>query len=572
MNWNRNKIPDQKSIEKLSTALKTNNTAEETHIKEKIATLLLNKGFNDFEAVKNFFRPNISQLHDPFKMKNMSEAIVRLELAISKGEKIMVYGDYDVDGVTSVALMSDYLSRFTIPITYIPDRYKEGYGISLKGIDTAVKKGVSLIVALDCGITAVKQIAYAKEKKIDFIICDHHEPSAQIPDAVAVLNAKQKDCNYPYKMLCGCGVGFKLLQAHHQEKGGDFESITHYLQWVAIAIAADIVPMTGENRVFCFEGLKIINKNPNLGVQILKQAYQITDWKPSDLVFKIAPLLNAAGRMGDAMESVKFLRSDEQKTATKIFNTLQGHNKDRKETEQTITKEALSAVIADKKNTASTVVFKKGWHKGVLGIVASRLIETHYRPTIVLTESDGLLTGSVRSVEEFDVYEALKKCKRYLEKFGGHRAAAGLTLALENYEKFKEKFEAVVQENITDTQKEPNIKIDLAIDLKHLRGQFWRILKQFAPFGPENMRPVFYTKNLTHKGTLTCMLSGKAHIRMTVSPIENPNVKFTAVGFGLSTKAIISAEEPFEMVYSLSENEWQGVTTLQLDIKDLRVM
>ncbi len=562
MRWTLKPKPNQDTVRDLSKALQ---------VELSIASLLVQRGIESYEQAKYFFRPSLDDLHDPFLMKDMDKAVSRIETAIANGENIMVYGDYDVDGTTAVSLMSSYLlSTYSNVATYIPDRYDEGYGISYKGIDYAADNDVTLIIALDCGIKAIDKIAHAKEKNVDFIICDHHRPGPKIPDAIAVLDPKQDDCNYPFDELCGCGVGFKLIQALASKKGKTIEDLTEYLDLVATAIGADIVPIIGENRILAYHGLHIINTKPRAGFksiinQIKKDTLTITD-----VVFTIAPRINAAGRMKHGQYAVDLLTQTNLTTATKYAEEIEAFNTDRKDADKRITKEALAYIEEHKEQKRfTTVVYNETWHKGVIGIVASRLIENYYRPTLVFTKSGDRLAASARSVKGFDVYNALEACSEHIEQFGGHKYAAGLTLKEENYEPFKRKFEEVVKASIDKSLLTPEITIDTQIDLDDITPKFYRILSQFAPFGPGNMTPVFMSDNLKDTGYGKCVGEDESHLRITVT--QNGNPKLVCIGFGLGEKLnLIENKKEFKAAYSIDENHWQGNVSLQLKLKDIK--
>ncbi|HIC32535.1 MAG TPA: single-stranded-DNA-specific exonuclease RecJ [Flavobacteriaceae bacterium] len=569
MRWTLKPKPTPEIIKQLQQSL---------NVDEAIATLLAQRGIETFEDAKHFFRPSLEHLHDPYLMKDMDKAVTRILQAIEEGENILVYGDYDVDGTTSVALMSSYLKTKTANVaTYIPDRYDEGYGVSYKGIDFADDNDFSLIVALDCGIKAIDKIEYAKEKSIDFIICDHHRPGNQVPNAVAVLDPKQDDCNYPYKELCGCGVGFKLIQALAEKFSETLNDLIPYLDLVATAIGADIVPITGENRVLAYFGLQVINAQPRAGFksiinQIKKDSLTITD-----VVFIIAPRINAAGRMKHGQYAVDLLTENDLQTAIQYAEEIEAFNTDRREADQSITQEALELIKADKEeNRLTTVVYQDHWHKGVIGIVASRLIETYYRPTLVFTKSGDKLAASARSVSGFDVYNALQGCVEHIEQFGGHKYAAGLTLKEENYEAFKQAFEDEVSKTIDKNLLTPEIKVDMQIDLAEIDDKFWRIIKQFAPFGPGNMTPIFMTDNLKDTGFGKCVGEDDKHLRFTATQSNSvtersQSPKFVCIGFNLGEKLhLIKDKQPFSAVYSVDENHWQGNVSLQLKIRDLK--
>ena len=561
--WLLKPKPEQSKIETLAEAL---------HVDFTISSLLIQRGIETYEAAKTFFRPQLSDLHDPFLMKDMKKAVIRIEHAIANNENILVYGDYDVDGTTSVALMSSYLKSIYPHIaTYIPDRYDEGYGVSYKGIDFAHDNDFSLIIALDCGIKAIDKVAYAKEKHIDFIICDHHKPGPKVPEAIAILNPKQSDCNYPYEELCGCGVGFKLVQGLASKRGETIENLIPYLDLVATAIGADIVPITGENRILAYYGLQVINNNPRVGFkaiinQIKKQTLTITD-----VVFIIGPRINAAGRMKHGQYAVNLLTETHIEAAETIAKEIETFNTDRRDTDKQITQEALKQIEAhNEQHRFTNVVYHENWHKGVIGIVASRLIETYYKPTLVFTKSGDKLAASARSVSGFDVYNALEACSEYIEQFGGHKYAAGLTLKEENYEAFKAKFEEVVSNTIEAHQLSPEINIDGQIELHTINDKLMRVLKQFAPFGPGNRTPVFMTENLKDTGYGKCVGDDKSHLRITVT--QNGTPKLVCIGFGLGKKIeLVANKKPFKAVYSIDENEWQGKVSLQLKLKDIKV-
>ena len=562
MRWTLKPKPDSLVVSKL---------AEELGVETPVATLLAQRGIMTFEAAKKFFRPSLEELHDPYLMKDMDVAVNRIQQAIASEENIMVYGDYDVDGTTSVALMSSYLKTLTPNIaTYIPDRYAEGYGISYQGIDFAADNEISLIIALDCGIKAIDKVAYAAEKGIDFIICDHHRPGETIPEAVAVLDPKREDCEYPYKELCGCGVGFKLIQAINTKRGGTSEVLLPYLDLVATAIGADIVPITGENRILAYHGLNVINVAPRMGFKAILAQVKKDKLTITDVVFIIAPRINAAGRMKHGLHAVNLLTEEDESTAMEFAGEIENFNAERKTTDKAITVEALEQIEElQEQERYSTVVYHEGWHKGVIGIVASRLTETYYRPTLVFTKSGEKLAASARSVKGFDVYNALEACKEHIEQFGGHKYAAGLTLEASEYENFKAKFESVVSETIDRRLLTPEIAVDAEIDLDEITPKFFRILKQFAPFGPGNMSPVFMTQNLTDTGYGKCVGADEAHLKCKVVQ-QGKSGMFDMIGFGLGEKfETISGKKTFKAVYSLDENEWNGNVSIQLKLKDI---
>ncbi len=562
MRWTLKPKPNSDSVTRLASQL---------GIGIPVASLLVQRGIETFEEAKKFFRPSLEDLHDPFLMKDMDLAVARIEKAIEAGENIMVYGDYDVDGTTSVALLSSFLKTFYPQVaTYIPDRYDEGYGVSYKGIDFAADNDISLIIALDCGIKAIDKVAYAKDKNIDFIICDHHRPGSEIPKAVAVLDPKREDCDYPYKELCGCGVGFKLMQAWVEHKNYPKDILLPYLDLVATAIGADIVPITGENRILAYHGLQVINISPRPGFKAILQQVKKEKLTITDVVFIIAPRINAAGRMKHGLHAVNLLIEENQETANLYAAEIEIFNKDRRDADKSITIEAL-AQIEDLKEQErfTTVVYDETWHKGVIGIVASRLTETYYRPTLVFTKSGEKLAASARSVKDFDVYDALEACKEYIEQFGGHKYAAGLTLLESQYEDFKQKFEEVVSGSIDKRLLVPEISIDAEIDLQDITPKFHRILKQFAPFGPGNMAPVFLTQNLQDSGYGKCVGGDDLHLKCKVKQAHS-KIAIDAIGFNLGNKCeLITNSKSFKAVYNLDENEWNGNVTLQLRLKDI---
>ncbi len=562
MRWTLKSQPESKKIKALQKALQVDAIT---------ATLLLERGIETYDEAKKFFRPSLDDLHDPFLMKDMDKAVARIEKAMTNQENILVFGDYDVDGTTSVALMASYLkTNYPLVYTYIPNRYDEGYGISYKGINFALENDFTLIIALDCGIKAVDKVAFAKEKGIDFIICDHHRPGIEVPDAVAVLDPKQDDCPYPYKELCGCGVGFKLIQALASRQGQTVDDLKPYLDLVATAIGADIVPITGENRVLAYFGLQVINANPRPGIKAILEQVNKTELTITDVVFVVAPRINAAGRMKHGNYAVTLLVEEGYENAQQYAAEIDQYNSDRREEDKRITEEALKQIVTNSEETnLTTVVYQENWHKGVIGIVASRLTETYYRPTLVFTRSGDKLAASARSVRDFDIYNVLEACSEHIEQFGGHKYAAGLTLKEENYEAFKQAFEDEVSKTIDRSLLIPEIKIDAKIDLKDITPKFYRILKQFAPFGPENMTPVFMTENLTDTGYGKCVGEDKTHLRMTVKQAESNSI--VGIGFGMGDKYdLISDKKLFKAVYSIDENEWQGNISLQLKLRDIK--
>lgn len=561
MRWTLKTAPNKKKVSQLSNDLSVNPI---------LASLLVQRNIDTFKKAKEFFRPSLEDLHDPFLLKDMDRAVSRIEKAIIDNENILIYGDYDVDGTTSVSLVSSYLKTITNHIaTYIPDRYDEGYGISYQGIDFASDNNFSLIIALDCGIKAIEKVSYAKKKNVDFIICDHHKPGDEIPKAYAVLNPKRVDCTYPYKELCGCGVGFKLVHALASRRGQTIEDIQQYLDLVATAIAADIVPITGENRILTYYGLEVINSNPRNGIKAIIHQINKKKLTITDVVFIIAPRINAAGRIKHGNYAVELLTEMDFEVALDFATSIEKFNLERKELDKKITYEALQQIeSANEKEKFSTVVYSENWHKGVIGIVASRLIESFYRPTLVFTKSGNKLAASARSVKGFDVYEALNECSEYLEQFGGHKYAAGLTLDPKNYSAFKNKFEEVVKASIDKNLLIPEISIDLELELSEITPRFFRILQQMGPFGPQNMKPVFKTSSIRDNGYGKRVGSDKSHLKLSI--IDGADQKtYNAIGFGLGNK-IKSIKGDFDIAYSLDENEWKGNTSIQLILKDLK--
>lgn len=564
--WLINPISSQKKINSLSTEL--------NNLDPTLTNILLQRKIDTFDKAKAFFRPTLKAIHNPFLMKDMDKAVNRLQQAIENEEKILIFGDYDVDGTTSVALVYSYLKNFYSHLAYyIPDRYTEGYGISYQGIDYAAENNFSLIIALDCGIKATDKIAYANKKKIDFIICDHHRPGNEIPNAVAVLDPKRTDCSYPFDELSGCGVGFKLMQAWTQQTNKDEEFLFSYLDLLAISTCADIVPIRDENRIFVHFGLEVLNKLERPGIKAL---VQLSAFKKklsvTDIVFTISPRINAAGRIESGNRAVELLVTEDESEAINFGKGINGLNSDRKDFDSTITFEALEIIennptFASKK---TTVLYNEKWHKGVIGIVASRLIETHYKPTIVLTHSDGKASGSARSVQNFDVYNAIDACSDLLEQYGGHKYAAGLTMKLENLDAFIAKFEKIVSEQIEPEMLIPKINIDAVLTLPQINNKFYGILKQFAPCGPENMQPVFMTEKILTSDKIRIV--GENHLKMEVFDPKAPETKFPCIGFKLGhwidqlTEGIL-----FDIVYTIEENEWNGTISLQLIIKDIRL-
>ncbi len=565
MRWTLKPKPTEVTVKHLAKALNVENF---------VATLLVQRGIDTFEDAKRFFRPSLDDLHDPYLMKDMEKAVERIEKAIENEENILVFGDYDVDGTTAVSLVSSYLKTYYPNVaTYIPDRYDEGYGISFKGIDFADDNGFSLIIALDCGIKSIDHVAYAKAKNIDFIICDHHRPGEFLPDAVAILDPKRDDCTYPYDELCGCGIGFKLIQALGSNRNQTTEDLIPYLDLVSAAIAADIVPMTGENRVLAYFGLQVINSDPRPGIkaiihQIKKKVLDITD-----VVFIIAPRINAAGRIKHGNHAVELLTEFNFEQAQQFASEIEAYNSERKDLDKLITKEALQQIEENnEKERFTSVVFQENWHKGVIGIVASRLIETYYRPTLVFTKSGDKYAASARSVKGFDVYNALEACSEHLEQFGGHMYAAGMTLLPENYEVFKEAFEKEVEKTILPDMLTPEIAVDAEIDFADITPKFIRILKQFEPFGPQNMTPIFLTKNIKDTGYGKPMGKENEHLKLFVKQSTSSETEgIAAIGFNLGNKnELTTHQKHFQAVYCIDENEWNGKVSTQLRLRDIK--
>ena len=549
---------------------------EVLNIERPIANLLAHRGITTYDAARAFFRPSLTHLHDPFLMKDMDKAVDRISKGIAQEESLLVYGDYDVDGTTAVALVYNYFKGYFKNIDYyIPDRYKEGYGISNTGIDYAHENGYKLVIALDCGIKANEKVRYARTKGIDLIICDHHTPGIEIPEAVAVLDAKRPDCPYPYKELSGCGVGFKLVQAFQSAQNKPFEDLVKYLDLVAVSIASDIVPITGENRVLTYFGLDCINHNPSTGMKAIIKIANIGNKEITveDIVFRIGPRINAAGRMESGKTSVDLLISEDIAEAISMSETIDVFNSDRRFIDTNITQEALNMIGADPnlKSMKSTVLFNPEWHKGVIGIVASRLLEHYYRPTIILTRSNGFATGSARSVNGFDLYQAIEECSDLLENFGGHKYAAGLTMELGNVAKFQKRFEEVVTDNILPDQLIPVVEIDTEIQLSEITDKFYRILKQFRPFGPENMAPVFLTENVSDNGEGKVVGMNGEHLKLALIQEEDPFKVFPAIAFQQGDKySAIANGHGFDICYSIEENVFRGEINLQLNVKDVK--
>ena len=583
--WILNQSVDKQQVKEIVKVL---------NIDENLATLLVQRGITNYEEAKSFFRPSLSQLHDPFLMKDMDKAVDRVLQAIQNGEKLLVYGDYDVDGTTAVAVVYTYLKPFFKKKKiefYIPDRYEEGYGISFKGIDYAAENGFKLVIALDCGIKANERIDYANERGVDFIICDHHRAGDVIPNAVAVLDAKRPDCTYPYDELSGCGVGFKLITALSMKGLGSIEEVYDLIDLLAVSIAADIVPITGENRVLAYFGLKQLNKKPRPGIEAILQHANIyrrdedqldgnesvltRELTISDLVFLIGPRINAAGRIAKASDSVRLLIADKKEHAEKLAASINDLNDERREFDNRITEEALDMIAADQelKDAKSTVVFNAKWHRGVIGIVASRLTDYYYRPTIVLTRANGLVTGSARSIRSFDIYDAIDHCSDLLEHFGGHKYAAGLSMKPENLPEFRRRFETYVSEHLIDEDFVPELEVDLKINFSDITAKFMRILNQFAPFGPGNMAPVFWTDHVIDAGG-SRPVGGHRHLKLTVTQPgddEQGVAPFSGIAFQKGDLFDrIHDGEPFSICYHLEYNTWQGKTNLQLNVKDIK--
>jgi len=550
--------------------------ADELSISPILAQLLVQRDILTFEDARRFFRPDLADLHDPFLMADMQNAVDRLTKAMHKNQKIMVYGDYDVDGTTSVSLVYKFLKQFYSNIDfYIPDRYNEGYGISVQGIDYAAANDFKLIIALDCGIKAVEKVKYALTLGVDFIICDHHTPDAVLPPAVAVLDPKRDDCTYPYKHLSGCGVGFKLMQAFAITNNIDFLQLTQLLDLVALSIASDIVPITGENRILAFYGLKQINSNPGVGLKGILDVCGLADKEItiSDIVFKIGPRINASGRMKLASEAVELLVSSDHVFAKEKSDTINEYNNDRKDMDKSITDEAIALIGADKRyqERRSIVVYKPDWHKGVIGIVASRLSEEYYKPSIVLTKSNGLASGSARSVSGFDIYKAIDSCRDLLENFGGHMYAAGLSMKEENVELFTERLEKYVSENILEEQTYPQIEIDAVLEFKDITPKFFRVLKQFAPFGPGNMKPMFVSKKVMDYGTSRLVGKDQEHLKLELVDASSENV-MNGIAFRMyEYNDHLKALNPLDICYTLEENSFNGNTSIQLMIRDIKI-
>lgn len=560
--WIYKQTPPREAVEKLS---------QEININPYLSTILVQRGTNDFESAKAYFRPKLEELHDPFLMKDMQQAVDRLKQAVDTQEKILVYGDYDVDGTTAVALVYSYLRAFHPNCAvYIPDRHKEGYGVSRAGIEWADENGYTLIIALDCGIKAADMVVLAEHKGIDFVICDHHLPDEEIPNAVAVLDPKRKDCNYPYKELSGCALGFKLIQAYARQHR-DEQEVYQFLDLVAVSTASDIVPITGENRILTYYGLKKLNENPLPGLKALREVSQNrSDLDVSGIVFTLGPRINAAGRVAHASAAVELLIAETESEALELAGALNLNNDTRRQFDLDITEEALSMIHNNEvlRSAKSTVLFKNTWHKGVIGIVAARCIEKYYRPTVILTESNDKITGSARSVMGFDLYEAICKCSDLLEKFGGHKYAAGLTMDKKNLAAFQQRFEEVVTAQITSEMLTPSIEIDTTISFDAITPKFINVLKQMAPFGPENQKPVFEAQNVYASNSLSNFKD--RHVKFTASQEGNGSA-FQVVGFDLGEHYDqLAMQTPFRMAFTIEENFYNGYTSIQLRAKDIK--
>ena len=561
MNWVIKENNDNESVKTLSNEL---------NISPILSSMLVNRDVKTFDEAKTFFRPNFEMLHDPFFMKDMSLAVERIQKAIKKNESIMIFGDYDVDGTSSVALLSLYLESLGLIVTkYLPDRKKEGYGISIKAIEHAFNKKQKLIIALDCGIKAHKQVEYAKEKGIEFIICDHHNPDKNLPKALAILNPKRKDCVYPYKELCGCGVGFKLIQGIETKQSKD-NQIINYLDLVALAIAADVVPLTGENRVLAFIGLQIINSNPRPGIHSLLKKNIKKEYTISDLMYYVGPRINAAGRIKHASLALELLTCNEINSAEKLALEIEELNTLRRDIEKDITSQAIEQADNSSEKSNSIVVFNSDWNKGVIGIVASRLVDNYYKPSVVFCESSkGVLTASARSIKGLDLYLVINQCKDYIDQFGGHKYAAGLTIKKENLEGFKKRFEDIVSQTIDKHIFEQELLIESKISLSEITPKFFRILKQFEPFGPGNKSPLFLSENLRIKGKPFELGKGKEHIKFNLT--QDNKTSYSSIGFWFSNKFNnLENKENFSAVYNIDENNWKDISNIQLKLKDLK--
>ncbi len=561
---------DQKEVDYL---------AEVLNINDLLANLLVQRGVKTFDQAKSFFRPSLESLYDPFRMEDMNLAIERIEKAIQSNQRILIYGDYDVDGTTSVAMVYSFLSKFYSNLDYyIPDRYAEGYGVSYKGINYAAHDNVSLIIALDCGIKAVEKIDYANSLNIDFIICDHHTPEKNLPNAVAVLDPKRKDCAYPFKELSGCGVGFKMLQAFSRTNHIDAEYLYTFLDLVAVSIASDIVPIIDENRILTFFGLKQLNNSPRTGLKAIIDVSGLGDKHQQivveDIVFRIGPRINATGRLESGKNAVDLLITSNKKMADNMAKKVNSCNDERKNIDRNITQHAIKMISSEPgfQEKKSTVLYNSSWHKGVVGIVASRMIEIYYRPTIILTASNGLATGSARSVPGFDIYEALNECSDLIENFGGHTYAAGLTIEIENINKFKQRFERIVEQNLTEEQLIPQLNIDSEIEFSNITERFYKILKQFQPFGPQNLAPLFVARDVKDTGEARLVGPNKEHMKLSLVQKNNPGKLFPGIAFQQADHySDIHKGKPFDICFSVEENNFRGNRTLQLNIKDIKI-
>mgnify|MGYP001465866939 FL=1 len=562
MRWKFKSTPTETTVAHLKSCL---------GVDDVIATLLAQRGIDTFEVAKAYFRPHLGQLHDPFLMQDMDKAVARILHAIAQNEAVMVYGDYDVDGTTSVSMLTHFLRSQGIPVTpYIPDRYAEGYGLSKQGIEAAKEANIQCIVALDCGVKAIAQAEHAASLGIDLIICDHHTPSETLPKALAVLDPKRSDCAYPYKELCGCGVGFKLMQGIAQKQGKDVDTLSAYLDFVAVAIAADIVPITDENRALAFLGLQQIQVASRPGLKAILRD-KTTGQNISDVVFGAAPRINAAGRMKHGLYAVELLLSSSEQEAANIAGEIETFNTSRKEVEQEITQEALAQIEANsEEENATSVVFSSDWHKGVIGIVASRLIEKYYRPTLVFTKAgEGVLAASARSVRGFDVYAAIDACSAHIIQFGGHKYAAGVTMKESEYNAFKTAFEQHVKNTLVQEQKDPVLDVDVVLPFSSITPKLLRILKQMEPCGPENRSPVFYSEGVLDNGTAKLVGKDSSHLKARF--VQANSSPIDAIGFGLGAKmALLKSKKPLRIAYALEENHWQGNVSVQLRLKDIQ--
>ena len=557
---------DTAVVKQLSAAL---------NVSESLANLMAQRNISSASEATAFFNPSLDYLHDPFLMKDMNIAVDRISTAVKKNERILVYGDYDVDGTTAVALMYSFLKdQYSNVEYYIPDRYKEGYGVSYQGLDYAYQNNCKVVITLDCGIKAVEKVKYARSKGLDVIICDHHYPGDEIPKALAVLDAKQQSCSYPYKELSGCGVGFKLIQAYSRVHGIPFSNIAHYLDLVAVSIASDIVPLTGENRVMAYFGLKRLNESPRTGLkEIIRESEVTKALTIEDVVFKIGPRINAAGRMETGSKAVDLLVSRDTLVATGISKEINNFNIERRSVDRIITTEAMRMIAEDQRtvNSRTTVLYNPTWKKGVIGIVASRLIETYYRPTVILTESNGFATGSARSVQGYDLYQAIESCSDLLESFGGHMYAAGLTLKKENIRPFMERFEQYVNSTITEEQLVPRIFVDTELSFSEINEQFFKTMSQFQPFGPENMSPVFVSRKVFDTGSGRMVGSSGEHLKLDLCQESTGQKSYSAIAFSQANHfEYIRGGNPFDICYSLEMNEFRGNRNLQLNIRDIK--